>query len=138
MLNNANNAHTSPEGMIHLDLFKKDIPYKAQNNDIDSLYIEKCITYINSISEKVIESLCDASIEHCNAHLSSIGEEPLKFRTNRSILYISYPKLLIIPEPDKDFVPAFHLILKCEWDKKNGMEWIVQNDTISYVGPIQS
>lgn len=88
-----------------LNIFKnnKKVYFKLFNKKIDVIisekiekeYINKCFEHLNSLSEKTINKLCEASIEYYKEHLdeSDINIE------GKEILKHIYPKVMIIDKP---------------------------------------
>ena len=120
------------EGEIYFELFNKDIALSVEDTDSD--YAEECAKYLNELSSEVINQLCEASIRYCNNFLEAIGEPQKKFNTPNDILPLIYPSVLIVPYPEVPNEPVIHLELNCEWEEEHGMEWVVRNNKVLYVG----
>ncbi|WP_010247710.1 DUF6985 domain-containing protein [Acetivibrio cellulolyticus] len=134
MLKNVRVGRFGLEGELYFELFKKDISFSTDDEDVTIEYIEKCATYLNSITGDVINFLCEASIRYCNDVLNMIGEEPKKFKNTSDVLELIYPSVLIVPMPENGNEPVIHLELNCDWEEEHGMEWIIRDNTVLYVG----
>ena len=97
-------------------------------------YIEKCADYLNSLSDEVIDRLCEASIRYCNDFCDMVGEEPKKFENIRDVLKLIQPNGLSIPKPKDENTPVIDLELNCDWEEEHGMQWIIRNNQVLYVG----
>ena len=60
-IKNFHKAQYFNEGTIFFPLFDKEIQILV-DFDVDVEYAEKCVTYLNELSDKVIDDLCNASI----------------------------------------------------------------------------
>jgi hypothetical protein len=127
------NTYGCPEGEVWFELFDKYINFAVEDAaDID--YAQLCAQYLNSQPESVIKDLCEASIRYCNNFLEAIGEPEKEFENYRDILQLIYPSVLLIPDPENNNEPILHMELNCEWEEEHGMEWVVRNNEVLYVG----
>ncbi len=69
---------------------------------------------LNSLGNGVIDKLCEASIRYCNDFCDSIGEDLTDFIDENT--------------------PVVDLELNYDWEKEHGMQWIVRDDQVLYVG----
>lgn len=121
------------EDKVYFALFEKYI--NLYNWDgASSEYEYACATYLNNLSDAVIDHLCEAAIRYCNDFLYAIGEAPKQFETSRDVLALIYPSSLSIPNPEGRNEPVIHMELNCEWEEEHGMEWVVRDDRVLYVG----
>ncbi|MUT66856.1 hypothetical protein [Paenibacillus sp. NEAU-GSW1] len=134
MLKNIIQTGNSIEGEFYFELFKRDIRFTVEDN-VGISYVEQCVTYINSLSESVIVKLCEASIRYCNEFLEEVGEEQLVFLKPMDVLSKIEPIMLCVPDPEGRDIPVLDLELNCEWEIEHGMEWIVRENEVLYVGP---
>lgn len=58
LLRNVKNHDTGLEGEVYFKLFNKYIEFYV--NEADLNYVEKCAHYLNSLSDAVIDKLCEA------------------------------------------------------------------------------
>ncbi|MGG3805456.1 DUF6985 domain-containing protein [Metabacillus fastidiosus] len=128
------NEYSELEGEAYFELFDQNIQvYIDQDADIE--YAELCITYLNSLSEELINKLCKASIRYCNEFLDDIGEDIIEFSKPTDVLPYITPNTISIPNPKNKSEPVIALELNCTWEEEHGMEWIIRNGKVMYVGP---
>ena len=128
------NEYFELEGEAYLELFDQNITvYIEQESDIE--YAELCITYLNTLSDGLIDEICNASIRYCNEFLDDIGEDVIEFTKPTDVLPYITPNTICIPKPKNKTEPVIDLELNCEWEEEHGMEWIIRNGVVMYVGP---
>lgn len=128
------NEYFEVEGEAYLELFDQNITvYIEQESDIE--YAELCITYLNTLSDGLIDDICNASIRYCNEFLDDIGEDIIEFNKPTDVLPYITPNTICIPKPKNKTEPVIDLELNCEWEEEHGMEWIIHNGVVMYVGP---
>ena len=120
------------EGEVFFSLFDKDIALSAEDTEIS--FAEQCATYLNDLPSEVIQNLCEASIRYCNSFLEAIGEPQKTFNNPSEILPLIYPSVLLVPYPEIPNKPVIHLELNCEWEEEHGMEWVIRDNKVLYVG----
>ena len=121
------------EGRVHFDLFNADIGVIIDLNLKNFDFAEKCAVALNNMSEETIEKLCEYSASYCKDVCEETGDGSLKITTNRDILHYIEPGNLLIPVPKDDEV-IIHLEMACDWEDEHGLEWLIKNDKILYVG----
>lgn len=127
------NEYSELEGEAYFELFDQNIlVYIDQDADIE--YAELCITYLNSLSEELINKLCKASIKYCNEFLDDIGEDIIEFSKPTDVLPYITPNTICIPKPKNKSEPVIDLELNCTWEEEHGMEWIIRSEKVMYVG----
>jgi len=128
---------SEPEAKVWFGLFDRYIDLCADAKDDFSWdYAQKCVVYLNSLSEELIDRLCIASINYCNTFLDDTGQELIRFRDRREVLELITPQTIIIPEMLRD-EPIVHLELNCGWESEHGMEWIVRGDRVLFVSAFE-
>ena len=133
LLRNIQNVKDEVEGEVYCRLFHQYIKrYSWEGAGMG--YIEKCAAYLNSLSDEVIDRLCEASIRYCNDFCDMVGGEPKKFENIRDVLKLIQPNGLSIPKPKDENTPVIDLELNCDWEEEHGMQWIIRNDRVLYVG----
>lgn len=132
LIRNVNKGKFCIEGEVYFDLFEKYISLTVE--DDETIYAEECAAYLNALPETVILKLCEASIRYCNAFLDAIGEPQKNFEHSRQVLEFIYPSMLIVPTPNITNTPVIHIELNCEWEEEHGMEWIIRENEVLYVG----
>lgn len=134
LIRNIHHQSHGQKGEVYFALFDKYINFSNRKGARDT-YIVECAEYLNSISfnDSIINRLCEASICYCNDVLDTIGEELKYFDDLKDVLLLIDPSLLIIPDSKRN-EPVVHLELNCEWEEEHGMEWIIREDRVLYVG----
>ena len=128
------NEYSELEGEAYFELFDRNIlVYIDQDADIE--YAELCISYLNSLSEELIKKLCKASIKYCNEFLDDIGEDIIEYSKPTDVQSCIIPNSICIPRPENKSEPVIDLELNCTWEEEHGMEWIIRNEKVMYVGP---
>ncbi|MDJ0940564.1 MAG: hypothetical protein QNJ00_12465 [Woeseiaceae bacterium] len=120
------------EGECYFGLFDRYIKLIDDESNLE--YASQCVMLLNSLEDSVIDALCEASIRYCNGFLEDIGEPTRRFDTPRAVLDLINPVLLLVPYLTDSRVPVVHLELNCDWEVEHGMEWIVREDRVQYVG----
>lgn len=120
------------EGEVFFNLFNKDIALSVEDTGIS--FAKKCAEYLNNLPHEVIEHLCEASIRYCNKFLEAIGEPKKEFNKPSDVLPLIHPGVLIVPDPEISDNPVIHLELNCEWEEEHGMEWVIRDNKVLYVG----
>jgi hypothetical protein len=133
LVRNIHEGDYGQEGEVYFSLFEKYITLFNWHG-ADDTYVMKCAHSLNNLSEVVIDHLCIASIRYCNDFLAGTGQEPKQFNTSRDILPLIYPSSLSVPNTKDPAIPVIHMELNCEWEEEHGMEWIIRNDKVLYVG----
>ena len=121
------------EGEVFFSLFDEYIGIIIEE-DSNEEFAGKCAKLLNGLSEPIIDHLCRASELYCNDFLDAIGEPQVQFEANRSVLSKVYPGGLIVPEPNSTQTPVVRMELNCEWEEEHGMEWVIRDDRVYYVG----
>ncbi|OAB42384.1 DUF6985 domain-containing protein [Paenibacillus glacialis] len=132
LLRNIKNVDGGLEGEVYFKIFNKYISFSA--DEVDMNYVEKCANYLNALPDDVIDGLSEASIRYCNAFLDMIGEEAQVFENARDVFKSIYPSSLNISAPEQGDKPVIDMELNCTWEEEHGMQWIVRDDKVLYVG----
>ncbi|WP_397538900.1 DUF6985 domain-containing protein [Rummeliibacillus pycnus] len=128
------NEYFELEGETYLELFDQDIKvYINQESDIE--YAELCLTFLNTLSEGLIDEICKASIRYCNEFLDDIGEDIIEFSKPTDVLSHITPNTISIPKSKNKTEPVIDLELNCKWEEEHGMQCIIRNGKATYVGP---
>ncbi len=131
--NNYESSVSGPQGEVWFELFGKYIQFGVEE-EATLEYVKACAEYLNALPEATIKDLCEASIRYCNGFLADIGEPLKSFDNYKSVLSLIYPSTLIIPEPEYGDEPVIWMELNCEWEQEHGMQWVVRNNEVLYVG----
>jgi len=121
------------QGEVFFGLFDKFINLTVKE-DSTAEFAEQCAELLNRLNEEVIDRLCRASELYCNDFLDAIGKPPIHFETSRAVLEKIRPGALIVPPPDDNNTPVIWMEHNCEWEEEHGLEWVVRNDRVLYVG----
>ncbi|HEX3045591.1 MAG TPA: hypothetical protein VHY08_12605 [Bacillota bacterium] len=133
LLRNIHNVEDGVEGEVYCKLFNQyTILYSWKGAGRG--YIEKCAGYLNSLSDEVIDRLCEASIRYCNDCCDTVNEQQ-EFKNVRDVIQLIQPNGLSIPEPKDENTPVINLELNCDWEEEHGMQWIIRDNEVLYVGP---
>ncbi len=133
MIKNLRATEDGFEGEMYFTLFDRDIMVFFEEGANEE-YANRCVTYLNSLSDEVVNQLCLASIRYCNDFLYGIGEDEKVFEKPSDVLRLVYPSSLIVPEPLNGNEPVINMELNCEWEIEHGMQLIIRNDSVLYVG----
>lgn len=121
------------QGEAFFTLFDRYVAFAVEDaSDIE--YVEKCVEYFNALDSGIIDKLCLASIRYCNDFLEMVGEDSRQFNSPRDVLSLVSPGTLIIPNEENSGTPVAHLELNCDWEPEHGMEWIIRDRAVLYVG----
>ncbi|MBZ5488162.1 hypothetical protein HW452_11570 [Halomonas aquamarina] len=120
------------EGKVYSALFDQVVTLFAA--DADLVFARRCAVHLNQLSDEVVEHLCRSTVHYCDAFLSEVGEPLIEFAAPRDVLKLVTPQVLIVPCPEKQ-TPVVHLELECDWEPEHGLEWVVREDKVLYVGP---
>lgn len=138
LVRNIRQEHLGQEGEVYFALFDKYISLFNWQG-ADEAYVLKCAQYLNDLDEQIITHLCEASIRYCHDFLDAIGQEPKHFNDPRDVLALIRPSSLSIPKPhvlkpQGEDVPVIHMELNCAWEEEHGMEWVIRDGKVLYVG----
>ena len=125
-------ANGSDLRQVWFGLFDCYIDLDIEGDSFGLDYAKTCAVYLNSLSDKLIDRLCIASINYCNTFLDDTGQELKRFSDRRDVLPLITPLALIVPKMLRD-EPIIHLELNCDWELEHGMEWIVRGDKVLFV-----
>lgn len=121
------------QGEAFIALFDRYVQFAVEDaSGIE--YVEKCVLYVNSLDASIIDLLCQASIRYCNDFLEMVGEDPKQFGSSQEVLKLVSPSTLIVPNEKIPGEPVIHMELNCEWEIEHGMEWIIRDKRVLYVG----
>lgn len=97
-------------------------------------YVNLCAKSLNSIDDSLIEDICKAAISYSEGFCEMVGQEPPKIEKMRDILqYIEFGSMLV-DEPEDNLIPVVHLTGGCEWEPEHGIEVIIRNGELIYLG----
>jgi hypothetical protein len=132
IIRNIESGEFGIEGEVFFRRFDKYIALSIEDDNIE--FAQRCAEYLNDLSEDVVGSLCEASIRYCNSFLEAIGEPLKSFEKPTDILGLIYPSVLLVPYTEKGNDLVIHMELNCEWEPEHGMEWVIRDNKVLYVG----
>ena len=132
LIKNIEKGEFGLEGEVFFRKFDKYIALSIEDDNIK--FAQKCAEYLDALTDEIVEILCEASIRYCNSFLDAIGEPARTFERKLDVLELICPSILLIPYPENQNEPVIHLELNCEWDPEHGMEWVVRENKVLYVG----
>lgn len=102
--------------------------------DVSIEYVNLCAKSLSSIDDNLIEDICKAAISYSEDFCEMVGQEPPKIEKMRDILqYVEFGSMLV-DEPEDKSVPVVHLTGGCEWEPEHGIEVIIRNGELIYLG----
>lgn len=128
-------------GEVYFSILGKYIEIEIEE-DVPQDYIEQQVQYLNSIDEKILREICINSIKFCKEEMKDYPEKEYARGlydtiSEKNIMnFMDIRKLRIDMYEDEDDKQSRVLNLSgsCEWDKENGIQWLIKNDEIIYVG----
>jgi hypothetical protein len=142
MIKDLQDGESYKEGVAFFRLFQTDINVFIDDG-VDLAYAEKCVDAMNALSSETIENLCNSSIRYCEWIIENSedvyedGDEIIIIPENiksRDILEFIKPSVMIIYQPLDHSIAAFSMELNCDWEPEHGMEWVIKDEKILYVG----
>ena len=139
IINDIRDDRGTAVGGFHSALFDCDMQAMLIGADIE--YAEKCADYFNNMSEDMIDGLKKYTLRYCEDFRRFFDEEspdvPENVTADEIFSYVS-PQVLIITAPKKPDKIAFSVEFTCRWEREHGMEWVIRDGKILYVGDFQS
>ncbi len=136
------------EGQTYCKFADTEIEVLIPDEEVTSAYIDQCMESLDSFSNELLETLCEAAKKYCLKMKAVCAEEeeenediaaiPVTADTPASEMmqYIQITSMKIT-EPDEEDVIAYQLSGNCDWNVENGIEIILVDDQIVYVGPFE-
>ena len=120
------------EGRVYCRPFGRYIGFAVEAT-ASMAYVRRCAEHLDTLPAATLDALCEASIRYCNEFRSLVGEAPLAFAAPRDVLALVDPNTLLIPDEERPEA-VVHLEMNCEWEPEHGLEWIVRDGRVLYVG----
>jgi hypothetical protein len=133
-IRNIRDTKYGQEGEVYWKLFDRHITL-LNLDGAGPAYMEKCAAYLNGLDESLIDELCRASLRYRDAFYKAVSERRRKIKNPRDVLGIVKPRTLVIPEEKDPDVPVVSIGFSCEWEPEHGMQWLVREGRILFVGP---
>lgn len=116
----------------YIDLrFDKDIPMD---------YVERTAEKLNTVTEEIMNTLFERSIIYCRSNLEEYKFLKRKIRLDKLekpsdiMKYMEIIGLIVNLPQDMSQV-AINLEGSCRWEEEDGIQWLIRDDTVVYVGP---
>lgn len=132
------NEFEEMEGKVYFQYLKKDI-YIKFDKDVPLDYVYKNITYLNSINDSLMLELCKYSIKFCKTIMSDypdVNYNPGLYNLKDTFDILNYMDIirLKVDMYEDESISVLNLSGSCEWDKENGIQWLIKEDRLVYVG----
>ena len=121
------------DGTVFSTLFDREIKVMLSDGGSQA-YAQCCANVLNSLSQKLIDDFCAASIRYCNGFLEAVGEPLREFPHRASVLKLIEDGMLIVPETPDPQLPVVHMELNCDWESEHGLELIIRDSRLIYLG----
>lgn len=119
-------------------LFHQEIEVTTMDLDTPLDYIERCVKAFNELTADQLGLLYRYSEAYCMDFCEFVGEEPPAIHKPADVLTFIRPMRMEIPAvapADAEQTAAIiHMELECDWEVEHGLEWLVREDQILYVG----
>ncbi len=128
------------EGEVYFNYIGKYITIEIEE-DVPQDYVDKQVKYLNSVDEDIILCLCENSLKFCMAEMKEYpnkgySEGLFEVSQVKDILkFMDVMRLRVdmCEEEDAD-TNVLNLSGSCEWDKENGIQWLIKENEVIYVG----
>lgn len=120
------------EGNIYFPLYDKKINILIDSETPED-YISKCLNHFENLSEELIEKFCEYCILFKNDYEEYLEPGEIIIKENKDILKYIKPRCLCIKTPKNEKI-AYQIEFSCQWEKEHGLEIIISENEILYVG----
>ena len=123
------NTSTSNSGDMEGEfLFRGNKVSVLIENGTDLEYAEKCINYLNNLSDDVLIDLCKSAFYYYKDYVKEeYIEEYSDVKELSDILKKMQFQNLLVENKDKHSEIGFNLSGKCLWEEEHGFEWVVRD-----------
>lgn len=128
------------EGDVYFKYFDKIIQVEIEEG-VQEPYVHKQIDYLNSISDSLISDICKFSFMFCKDEIKAYPDKKYpegltEINKVEDVLnYMSIEKIRIeLCEEENENIKVLNLSGYCDWDEENGIQWIIKDDAVVYVG----
>jgi hypothetical protein len=135
MIRDLGDGEVGKEGIIDFPLFNVEIAIEIEE-DTPIDYAEKCADALFRLEDAEIERFCDGAIRYCERMREYFNEMDVSMPANlsgREILAYIQPCSIYIVPPKSDGV-AFLLSCNCDWEVEHGLECIIKDGKVIYMG----
>lgn len=119
-------------GGVFFSLFDTDVDVLVDGG-ADAGYVRRCLAVIADMPKGLEDQLRAATSRYrkANRRFWSV------LRIGDVFGSVSPECITVGPCPDGvEEQVAFSVELECSWDEEHGLEWVVRDDTVVYVGPM--
>ena len=99
--------------------------------------VENSGTALNNLPQETVSSLCNSTIKYCHAIEKALNKPLSKFNDSSDILKMLSPSALIVPWPENENDTLISIEFNCEFEEEHGLQWLLLNSRLTYVGPFQ-
>lgn len=120
-------------GTVYSKFFNQQLEVWIEE-DVSIEYAHSCAMALNHMDDYLIDELCRAAIAYCEDFCEMVGQQPPRIKEIRDVLqYIEFGSMNI-DEPKNVQIPVIHLGGGCEWEPEHGIEVIIRNGELIYLG----
>lgn len=129
------------EGEVYFNAIKQDITIYFEK-EVPMDYVEKQVAYLQSLDEKVIRQLCYYSDLFRKEEMEEYPDKDYSEGMDQidDLLdlfdYMCITALTIEMYKDESVkeMRVLNLSGGCDWDEENGIQWLIKEDEVVYVG----
>ena len=136
------------EGSVLFKLTGTEIDLLISDEEVTDLYIEKCIESLNNLSDALIAEICTAAKKYCltmkklcedsEGDFEDVFSIPVTVDTpDKEMLQYFQITDIVIEEPENENIVGFQLSGNCDWDTEHGIEIIILDDNLLYLGAFE-
>ena len=122
------------EGSVTFPLFNRNIDLLV-NGDVPYEYVVACSRALESLSGDLVDKLLLGTARYREAGRKQ-GFTGGDVQEPKDLLPHIEPSCLTVWPPEGNGV-ALSLELDCDWEDEHGMEWLIRDSEVVYVGPFQ-
>lgn len=134
------NRYGEMEAECFFQYFNKDILLEIES-DVSVEYAEKQVEYLNSMEEDIISEICKYSLLFCKEFMRAYPDIDYpegmgEIENDKDILrFMSIDRLYVEHcKPENENVKVLNLSGCCAWDEENGIQWLIKDGKVIYVG----
>lgn len=146
MITNLHEEYGDMEGNVRWELFDEEIEvFIDGGTDIE--YAEKCAEALNTLPEETIQEIYEAAKQYClhvmdlagtdGGEFDDMSVEVTKETPAEELKSEIHPIVLLVYQPEdepEDERIGIHLECDCSWEPEHGMEFIVIDEELVYLG----
>ncbi len=128
-------------GLVYFKYFDKYINLRF-DIDVPMEYVQKTAEKLNKLDDALMNEICRYSLAYYKDRIESypdiIGDIKIKESdihvASDIIKHMSFDELVVNLPEDMSYI-GINLGGSCDWDEENGIQWLIKDDTVVYVGP---